>query len=343
MNRQPATLDVSTVVPVFNEEANLLELHRRLAASLASSGKRYEMIFVDDGSSDRSLEILREIAEKDPNVVVVELVRNFGQHAAVFAGFARARGEVVVTLDADLQNPPEEIPKLLAKIDEGYDAVGGWRAERHDSILRTLPSRLVNRVMSAVTGVRLHDYGCMLRAYRRTVVESMCRCNEISSFIPALANTFAKRVCEVPVGHAERSAGNSKYGLLKLINLNFDLVTGFSRLPLKLTTLAGMVIALVSFALAAYILVMRIVRGHEWAMFGVFTLFAILFFLVGMLFVSIGLLGEYVGRIYSEVRRRPRYVIRRIHRARRGSESTEERTENEDDRLRVPQHRARVP
>lgn len=338
---------VSTVVPVFNEEANLPALFQRLSSTLDKIGVDYEMIFVDDGSSDRSLELLDEFARQNDRVVVVEFVRNFGQHAAVFAGFERARGQVVVTLDADLQNPPEEIPKLLAKIAEGYDVVGGWRAERHDSVLRKLPSKIVNRVMSKVTGVKLNDYGCMLRAYRRPVVKSICKCNEISSFIPALANTFAKqgKVCEVPVDHAERAAGTSKYGLLKLINLNFDLVTGFSRLPLKMTTLLGVIIALFAFALGAYIIIMRILRGESWAQFGVFTLFAVQFFLVGMLFVFMGLMGEYVGRIYSEVRRRPRYVIRKIHRFRfqSGTESTASGVTDADDRLRLPQHRPRLP
>ncbi len=353
MKDRDARPAVSTVVPVLNEEANLSELYRRLHATLEAFGRPFQIIFVDDGSTDRSLEILHEIAERDPSVVVLEFLRNFGQHAAVFAGLSRARGDVVVTLDADLQNPPEEIPKLLAKIDEGYDVVGGWREDRQDSILRRLPSRVVNRVMSRVTGVRLRDHGCMLRAYRRPVVESICRCNEISSFIPVLANTFAKRVCEVPVRHAERAAGSSKYGLLQLLNLNFDLVTGFSRLPLKLTTFAGMGIAGLSFALGIYILIMRIVRGQEWAQFGVFTLFAILFFLVGMLFVSLGLMGEYVGRIYSEVRQRPRYVIRRVHRRRREGSNPESlrerdtpdssRDTDESDRLRVSQHRPRLP
>jgi undecaprenyl-phosphate 4-deoxy-4-formamido-L-arabinose transferase len=335
---------VSTVVPVFNEEANLPALFQRLGATLDHLGVDYEMIFVDDGSRDRSLELLREFAATNPRVQVVEFVRNFGQHAAVFAGLERSRGEIVVTLDADLQNPPEEIPKLLAKIAEGYDVVGGWRAERHDSVLRKMPSKLVNLVMSKVTGVKLNDYGCMLRAYRRPVVKSLCQCNEISSFIPALANTFAKNVAEVPVDHAERAAGTSKYGLLKLINLNFDLVTGFSRLPLKMTTFVGMIVAFFSFALAAYIVIMRIVRGESWAQFGTFTLFAVLFFFVGMLFIFIGLMGEYVGRIYSEVRRRPRYVIRKIHRFRPGRESSEgPGVTDEDDRLRLPQHRARMP
>jgi len=235
----------------------------------------------------------RRIWRHPEQVKAIQFHRNFGQHQAVFAGLAAARGEIMVTLDADLQNPPEEIPKLIAKMEEGYDAVGGWRENRRDSWIRRLPSALVNRVMSWVTGVRLRDYGCMLRAYRREVVDSINQCQESSSFIPALANLYARRVTEIPVAHDRRRRGESKYNLFRLIRLNFDLMTGFSNFPIHL---------------GIFLFIRRLFVGPE--VEGVFTLFAILFVFVGLNTLGLALIGEYVGRIYREVRQRPRYVVR---------------------------------
>ena len=309
---------VSVVIPIFNEEENIPALWERLAAVLKAAfpdpRRDWEVIFTDDGSRDRSLELLKVIAEGEPRVSVVEFNRNYGQHAAIFGAFGIVSGEVIVTLDADLQNPPEEIPKLVAKIDEGYDVVGGWRQGRmdHDSPFRTLPSKPVNAVTRKTTGVKMHDYGCMLRAYRREIVDAMLQCKERSSFIPALANSFAKRIAEVPVAHAERAAGTSKYGFLRLINLQFDLLTSFSLLPLQMLTLLGVFIALLGFGLFLGLVVYRFVNPAG-TVGGVFTLFAILFFFVGCQFIAFGLLGEYIGRIYQEVRDRPRFVVKRIH------------------------------
>jgi undecaprenyl-phosphate 4-deoxy-4-formamido-L-arabinose transferase len=312
-------IDLSIVVPVYNEEPNLDELHRRLAAMLAELGRPYEIVYVDDGSTDGSLAKLEQFAHDDPRVVAIEFNRNYGQHAAVFAGLAAARGAIVVTLDADLQNPPEEIPRLVSRIDDGYDMVGSRRKDRRDTLFRRLASRLINRV----AGGSMTDYGCMLRAYRREVVDQIGQCREISSFIPLLATLFAKRVTEIDVEHAERARGTSKYGLGKLINLQFDLVTGFSFLPLRLMTYFGGAVAFGAFALGIYILVMRILHGDAWTQAGVFTLFAVLFLMVGMLFASLGVLGEYVGRIYGEVRQRPRYVVRRTIRQAGGGRTAE--------------------
>ena len=207
---------ISVIIPVYNEEENLRELGERLMRTLTAMGRTFEIILVDDGSSDRSWEILTELHDKYPqNLRALQFNRNFGQHQAIFAGFQAARGQVMVTLDADLQNPPEEIPRLVAKLEEGYDTVGGWRENRRDSIFRKLPSHLVNVVMSKVTGVHLRDYGCMLRAYRREVIDSINQCNESSSFIPALANLYSRKVAEIPVGHAERQRGQSKYSLIQ--------------------------------------------------------------------------------------------------------------------------------
>ncbi len=310
---------LSIVIPIYNEEANITNLWSRLSKVLTENWsdpeKTWEVIFTDDGSRDQSLYMLLEIARQEPRVSVVEFNRNYGQHSAIFGAFAEVRGEVVVTLDADLQNPPEEIPKLVAKIEEGFDVVGGWRQERtrNDSFFRTMPSKIVNAVTRKTTGVRLHDYGCMLRAYRREIVDAMLLCKERSSFIPALANSFAKRIAEVPVGHAERAAGDSKYGFWKLINLQFDLLTSFSLLPLQMLSVLGVVISALGIGFGIFLMVYRVLHP-EGTVQGVFTLFAVLFFFVGAQFLAFGLLGEYIGRIYQEVRDRPRYVVKKHHR-----------------------------
>jgi len=303
---------LSVVVPVFNEEANLPELLRRLTAALEALGRPFEVILVNDGSRDRSLAILREAAAADRRLTVIDFNRNYGQHAAVFAGFEAARAPVIVTLDADLQNPPEEIAKLVAKADEGYDVVGSVRVQRQDSLFRRLASRVVNRLTALATGVQLSDYGCMLRAYRREVVQALCRSQEVRTFIPVLADMFAGRVTEVPVAHAERAAGESKYSLWKLIKLQFDLMTSFTTWPLKLTMALGLAMAAASMAVAGVLIAGRLIYGHDWAVSGVFTVFAVQFFFMGVLLFALGLQGEYIGRIYMQVRRRPRYIIREI-------------------------------
>jgi undecaprenyl-phosphate 4-deoxy-4-formamido-L-arabinose transferase len=302
--------EISVVIPVYNEEDNLLELGERLIRTLTDLGRPFEIIFVDDGSTDRSWQLLSDLNREHPgHIRALQFHRNFGQHQAIFAGFQAARGQVMVTLDADLQNPPEEIPRLVAKLEEGYDTVGGWRENRRDSVFRKLPSQMVNYVMSKVTGVKLRDYGCMLRAYRREVVDSINQCQESSSFIPALANLFSRRVAEIPVGHAERERGASKYGVFKLLRLNFDLMTGFSNLPIHLVGFMGVAIALLGLLFGLFLFIRRIFVGPE--VEGVFTLFAILFVFVGLNTLGLALIGEYVGRIYREVRGRPRFVIRK--------------------------------
>jgi undecaprenyl-phosphate 4-deoxy-4-formamido-L-arabinose transferase len=307
----PSTCAVSVVIPIFNEADNLQVLHERLTRTLVQLGRPYDVWYVDDGSSDRSLEMLRAFAENDGRVGVIELTRNFGQHAAVLAGFAVAQGDIVITLDGDLQNPPEEIPRLVAKIEEGYEVVGGWREARQDPFLRRAASDVINRITSLTVGVKMNDYGCMLRAYRRNVVRQIIECDERSSFIPALANSLANRTAEIEVQHSDRWSGASKYNLLKLMRLSFDLITGFSLLPIQMVSLTGILVALVGMAFGVFLLVRRFVVGPESE--GVFTLFAILFVFVGILILAVGLVGEYVGRIYLEVRRRPTYRIRAIH------------------------------
>jgi undecaprenyl-phosphate 4-deoxy-4-formamido-L-arabinose transferase len=303
---------VSVVVPVYNEEANLPELLERLGRTLSALGRSYEIVLVNDGSRDRSLPLLREAAAGDSHLVVVDFNRNYGQHAAVFAGFEVCRGEVVVTLDADLQNPPEEIPKLVAKMEEGFDVVGSIRVHRQDTLLRRVASKIVNRMTAVATGVQLSDYGCMLRAYSRPVVRMLAASSEVSTFIPVLADLFAGRVTEIPVAHSERRHGESKYSLWKLFRLQFDLMTSFSVLPLRVTMGVGVVMAVASFLTAMVLIAGRLTFGREWAVSGIFTLFSLVFFFLGVQLFAIGLLGEYVGRIYQQVRDRPRYVIRQV-------------------------------
>ncbi len=304
---------LSIVIPVFNEQENLRALHETLAQVLAKQGKSYEIIYVDDGSTDPSLLILREFQASDSRVVIVEFSRNFGQHAAIFAGFDQARGQIIVTLDADMQNPPEAIPSLVHTIEAGYDVVGGWRENRHDTLFRRTASKMVNRLVSWSTGVRLRDYGCMLRAYRREIILQICKCSEISSFIPALANTFARSIAEIEVPHRDRAKGRSKYSLLGLIRLNFDLMTGFSLLPIQAISAFGLVVAVVGVGFSVFLLIRRLIVGPEAE--GLFTLFAILFAFIGIQILALGIIGEYVGRVYNEVRKRPRFVIKEIHQA----------------------------
>ena len=306
---------LSVVIPVFNEQENLPELLSRLATTLQALGCSHEVVFVNDGSRDSSLDILRAAAAADPHLVIVDFNRNYGPHAAVFAGFEAVSGEIVVTLDADLQNPPEEIGKLVAKIAEGYDVVGSVRIKRQDTLFRRLASRLVNRVTAWATGVSLSDYGCMLRAYRREVITTLCASREVSTFIPVLADMFAGRVTEVPVAHAERARGTSKYSVWKLIKLQFDLLTSFSTWPLRFAMLVGLIMAVASMAAAGILITGRLVYGQSWAVSGVFTVFAVQFFFIGTLLLALGLQGEYIGRIYTQVRQRPRFVVRQVIRS----------------------------
>ncbi len=302
---------LSVVVPVYNEAENLKTLFQRLTATLDRLGRSYEIVFTNDGSRDSSLSLLRDFHRRRPRQVrVIDFNGNFGQHMAIMAAFERARGEAVVTIDADLQNPPEEIAKLVTALDAGHDVVGSYRKDRQDSLFRRSASKLLNFVRERITGIRMRDQGCMLRAYRRGIVEQIVASGETSTFIPALAMRYAANPTEVEVEHAARTAGTSKYRLYDLVRLNFDLMTGFSVVPLQLFTLFGMLVAAGSLVFVAFLFVRRLIVGPEAE--GVFTLFAILYFLVGIGILGLGIIGEYVGRIYQEVRRRPRFVIREV-------------------------------
>ena len=313
-------LMVSLVIPVYNEESNLPTLMGRIRPVMEKLGKRWEIIVIDDGSRDNSLSMWKGFATQ-PGVRVVELTRNYGQHAAILSGFSIVKGDIIITLDADLQNPPEEIPHLVEVMEQGnYDVVGTIRRKRRDSIFRTLPSRVMNAIARKITRCNMTDWGCMLRAYRRSVVDRMVNCHEQSTFIPALATYFAKRVTEIEVAHEERHAGESHYSLRKLITLQFDLVSSFSDFPLKLIMYAGIGMAVLGVSFGIILGIARIVYGASWAAEGVFTLFAVLFGFVGFQFFAMGVMGEYIGRIYREVRKRPEYVIQRIHSSGSGGE-----------------------
>ena len=313
-NKKKATgaPELSVVIPVYNEQESLPTLFKRLYPALDALKRRYEVVFVDDGSADRSAAMLREQYGKRPDVSrVVLLQSNFGQHAAILAGFHSSRGEKVVTLDADLQNPPEEIGNLLKKMDEGYDYVGTIRRKRHDIWWRKTASRMMNRLRERITKVKMTDQGCMLRAYGRHVIDAINSTSEINTFIPALAYLYSLKPVEIEVEHNERVAGESKYSLYKLIRLNFDLVTGFSVVPLQVFSFFGVIIAAGSFFLFLFLVGYRLLYP-EGTVQGVFTLFAAMFFFIGILLFGIGLLGEYVGRIYQEAQRRPRFLIRAV-------------------------------
>jgi undecaprenyl-phosphate 4-deoxy-4-formamido-L-arabinose transferase len=309
MPESAPAVHLSVVIPVYNEEANLPLLFARLYPVLDRLGRTYEIIFTNDGSADRSFELLKAQHAARPEVTrVIDFNANYGQHMAVMAAFERVRGAVIVTLDADLQNPPEEIPKLLAAIDAGHDYVGGYRLNRRDSVFRTWASKLVNVVRRKTTNIEMTDQGCMLRAYRRAVVDAVVRSGAINTFIPALAYRFAGNPAEVGVKHEERHAGVSNYSFYKLVRLNFDLITGFSLAPLQLFTLFALLCSAGSLLLVLVLAYYRIFLGDDTK--GVFTLFGILFFLISVTMVGIGLIGEYVGRTYQVVRARQQYFVR---------------------------------
>jgi undecaprenyl-phosphate 4-deoxy-4-formamido-L-arabinose transferase len=302
------SITLSVVIPVYNEELGLAQLFSRLYPALDRLRISYEIIFINDGSTDRSAALLREQFQKRPDVTRVVLFKgNYGQHMAIMAGFEHCRGERIVTLDADLQNPPEEIGNLLIAMDEGHDYVGTIRKLRQDSLWRRVASRAMNKTRERITHIKMTDQGCMLRAYSRSIVQAINQTRDISTYIPALAYSFAHRPVEIEVAHEERFAGESKYSLYSLIKLNFDLMTGFSTAPLQIFSFVGIAISLLSIGFVVFLAIRRLIVGPEAE--GLFTLFGVAFFLIGITLFGIGLLGEYVGRIYEQVRLRPRFMI----------------------------------
>jgi undecaprenyl-phosphate 4-deoxy-4-formamido-L-arabinose transferase len=308
------TPTLSVVIPVYNEEAGLPALFARLYPALDALGVPYELLFVNDGSRDASAALLADQFRARPDVTRVVLFNaNYGQHMAIIAGFERVRGARVVTLDADLQNPPEEIGKLLAAMEGGADYVGGVRRVREDAWWRRVASRLMNRLRERITRIRMTDQGCMLRAYSREIVDAVAASREISTYIPALAYTFAHQPVEVEVAHEERAAGVSKYSLYRLVRLNFDLVTGFSLVPLQMFSLIGMLVAAGAVALYVFVIAQKVATGrYEEGLAAVWDRDILEFFLIGIVLFGLGIVGEYVGRIYQQVRERPRYTVRAV-------------------------------
>ena len=311
---------LTIVIPMKNEAINLAPLFRRLFPVLHGLPHPFEVICIDDGSSDETLATLKEYRKSHPELIILSFARNFGQHAAVMAGFEQAEGEWIITMDADLQNPPEEIPKLVAAFEEGHDLVGTYREGRQDPFFRRFASDLVNRMTRRISGVSIKDFGCMLRGYTRDIAKQLARQKDYRIFIPALATLFAKNPVEIPVSHAPRTAGESKYSFLKLLSLQLDLMTSLSLAPLRFLFLAGSVIAVLGISFGFLLILLRLILGPDWAAQGIFTLFAVLFILIGGQFIAFGLLGEYIGRIFKEVRGHPSYIIREIYREASGQE-----------------------
>jgi undecaprenyl-phosphate 4-deoxy-4-formamido-L-arabinose transferase len=307
----PPEIIYSVVIPLYNDATTLNVLHERVTAVMRDLGQAYEIIYVDDGSRDGTFAAASEIHRQDPDrVQVIRLMRNFGQHPAVTAGFDHTGGEIIITLDSDLQNPPEEIHKLLAKLDEGYDVVAGWRQMRNDPWLRTFPSRFINWLIASTTGVKLHDYGCMLRVYRRHVVQLLNQCGESRRFITALTSWLGVSIAEVPVEHASAGLRGSRYNYRRLIRMTLDLVTGYSLVPIQLVTALGLAMASIGIAAGLFLLGWRIVFGVNTT--GLSSFVALLLVLFGIQLAGMGVIGEYIGRIYMEVQGRPYYLIRTI-------------------------------
>jgi len=320
-DRSPDEQDRSTlsvVVPLFNEEENLEPLFAQLVTVLEGLDCGYEIIAVDDGSTDGSFAILKQLHEGNPRIKVVRFRRNFGQTAAFAAGFDQASGEVVITIDADLQNDPADIPCLLDKMAEGYDVVSGWRKDRQDRFLdRKLPSMIANWLISAVTGVHLHDYGCSLKAYHRDVVKSVRLYGELHRFIPALASWMGVSVTELPVSHNPRRFGKSKYGPSRTVRVLLDLLTvrfmlSYSARPMQLFGGIGLLAFVLGTISSLYLSAQKVIHGYYYSIDRPLLLLSVLLIVVGVQMVSMGLLGELVVRTYHETQGKPIYMIREI-------------------------------
>lgn len=301
--------ELSIVIPVFNEASNLRQVHSRLVGALEPLGRSFELVMVDDGSSDNSIDILTELHQGDPRLRVVRLARNFGQTPATYAGFSHVRGSIIVTIDADLQNPPEEIPKLLAKIDEGYDAAQGWRDNRQDSALRRVPSMILNRIVSRALRVKVRDLGCGLKAFRREVIDHLLTFKHHARYVPAEVYWLGVRVAEVQVAHSERASGTSKYGLFTLLRLNFDMISSITTAPIKFVGALGLLLSFIGFAMVVRIMYVRVTQGN---INGMGTVMAVLFFLTGVQMAALGFVCEYIARIFVEVQSKPYFVIKEV-------------------------------
>jgi glycosyltransferase involved in cell wall biosynthesis len=308
---------VSVIILVYNEVDSVEPLHRELMGVLEGFGRSFEVVYIDDGSRDGSTERMAEIASSDSRVRVVSFRRNFGQTAAFQAGIDQSRGEILVFLDGDMQNDPHDIPKLLDKIDEGYDVVSGWRRNRQDAASRVLPSRLANWLIARVTGVPLSDFGCTLKAYRREVIEDIKLYGEMHRFIPVFASMVGARVTELPVNHRPRTYGKSKYSLTRTSRVALDLITvkllgSYSTKPMYFFGFAAFALWALAFLLAATVIVQKILPPHVFAHQNPLLLLSVVLLIVGMQFILMGLLAELVIRTYHESQSKPTYVVREI-------------------------------
>ncbi|MCJ7534514.1 MAG: glycosyltransferase family 2 protein [Anaerolineales bacterium] len=310
-------LDVSIVIPLFNEIENVETLYEKIIPAVDLMGRNTEIIFVDDGSTDGTFDVLQNIKPIDPRVWVIRLRRNFGQAAAFSAGFDFARGGVIVTMDGDLQNDPADIPLLLEKIDQGYDIVSGWRVKRHDNfITRRLPSMIANALISRVTGVKLHDYGCSLKAYRMEVVKNIRLYGELHRFIPAIASWMGIQVAEVTVSHFPRRHGRSKYGLGRTFRVILDLITvkfmlNYATRPLQIFGLAGMLSLFIGLVISGYLTILRLFYNQALSDRPILLL-GVLLIMLGVQLILMGLLGELIVRTYHESQDKPIYAVRDI-------------------------------
>lgn len=310
-------IDFSIVIPLLDEEANVELLYHHIRSVIDTLEKTCEIIFVDDGSKDRTYALLKELQAGDPRVWVIRLRRNFGQTAAFSAGFDLARGEVIITMDGDLQNDAADIPRLLEKIEDGYDVVSGWRVKRQDVFLtRKLPSRIANALISKVTGVSLHDYGCSLKAYRYEVVKNIRIYGEMHRFIPALASWLGIQVTEVPVNHFPRQFGRSKYGLSRTIKVILDLLTvkfllDYATRPIQIFGLLGLFCLAIGTGIGLYLTALRLLLDQALSDRPILLL-SVLMIMLGVQFVIMGLLGELVVRTYHEAQGKPIYMVRDV-------------------------------
>lgn len=310
-------MELSIVIPIMDEEENIESLLSRLEDELGRIGKSYEIVAIDDGSKDRTYEILKRLHQKIKNLKVIKFPANFGQTAALSAGFDHAKGDIIITIDADLQNDPQDIPRLLEKLEEGYDVVSGWRKKRKDPLLtRRIPSLVANKVISFFTGVHLHDYGCTLKAYRKEVAKNIELYGQMHRFIPALAKWVGAKIAEVEVRHHPRKYGKSKYGMSRVLGVILDLITvrfllTYSTRPIQIFGLLGFISGLIGFALAIYLSVLKLFFRVSLANRPLLLL-AIFLIFIGIQFISMGLLGEMQARTYHESQNKPIYVIKEI-------------------------------
>ena len=316
-NNSNGKIDLSIVIPTYNERKSIDHLYNKLDKTLSKLNKNYEVIFIEDGSIDGTYDELLKIHQKNSLYKIIKFRRNFGQTAAMSAGFDYSRGDIIITLDADLQNDPADIPKIIDKLKKGYDIVSGWRKDRKDKALsRKFPSIIANKIISKLTGVHLHDYGCTLKAYRKEVIKNLELYGEMHRYIPAVASWMGVKVAEIPVSHHSRKFGKSKYGISRTIRVILDIITikfllSYSQRPIQIFGLIGLFTFMIGFIVTAYLIIMRVFFNQGLADRPLFILSIFMVF-IGIQLITIGLLAELIMRIYYEAQNKPIYVIKEI-------------------------------